>query len=144
MTNSNFENVQGKKDFRANNNYEKSNSKAKYGGNRESGGFRIRLSENEMKAVRAIQENFKLKSTVAVLGFSVRTLSEIIKDKELKDLVSKYAQNNKNPSSRFNNSNNNEIIKNKVIDPLARPIKSQPIEKNTAEENNITTKNINE
>ena len=66
MTNSNFENVQGKKDFRANNNYERSNIRNKFGGNKESGGFRIRLSDNEMKAVKAIQENFQLKSTVAV------------------------------------------------------------------------------
>ena len=48
---------------------------------RDGGGFRIRLSDNEMKAVKSIQEKFQLRSTVAVLGFSVRTLSEMIKDK---------------------------------------------------------------
>ena len=37
-------------------------------GNREGGGFRIRLSDNEMRAVRALQEAFNLRSTVAVLG----------------------------------------------------------------------------
>ena len=100
MTNSNFGNVQGKKDFRANNNYEKSNTRRNFGSNKESGGFRIRLSDNEMKAARTIQENFQLKSTVAVLGFSVRTLSELLKDENLKNVISKYAQNNKNASSR--------------------------------------------
>ncbi len=128
MTNSNFENVQGKQDFRANNNYVKSNPRGQFNGNRESGGFRIRLSENEMKAVRAIQENFQLKSTVAVLGFSVRTLSELIQDKELKDLVSKYAQNNKKTSNRFNSKNNNESVKDKAPDPFARPTKAKPPE----------------
>jgi hypothetical protein len=37
-------------------------------GNREPGGFRIRLSDNEMRAARAIQESFGLRSTVAALG----------------------------------------------------------------------------
>ena len=35
-------------------------------GNREGGGFRIRLSENEMRSARALQEAFNLRSTVAV------------------------------------------------------------------------------
>ena len=139
MANSKFEPIQGKKDFRSNNNYERSNSRGKYGGNRESGGFRIRLSENEMKAVRAIQENFQLKSTVAVLGFSVRTLSELIKEKEIKDKVSKYEQNNKKSTNRYSSSNKNETIKNKVPDPFARPNKSQ-----RTEEDNLKVKDIDE
>ena len=35
------------------------------GGNREPGGFRIRLSDNEMRAARTVQETFQLRSTVA-------------------------------------------------------------------------------
>ena len=139
MTNSNFENVQGKKDFRANNNYERSNIRNKFGGNKESGGFRIRLSDNEMKAVKAIQENFQLKSTVAVLGFSVRTLSELIKDGDLKEKITKYAQINKNTSNRFNPSKNNEETKNKTPDPFARPSKAKPVE-----DNDPKLKDINE
>ncbi|MBM5809255.1 MAG: hypothetical protein FJ051_05460, partial [Cyanobacteria bacterium M_surface_9_m1_291] len=33
-------------------------------GAREPGGFRIRLSDNEMRAARALQEAFRLRSTV--------------------------------------------------------------------------------
>ena len=135
MTNTNFGNVQGKKGFRANNNYEKSNTNRNFGNNKESGGFRIRLSDNEMKAARTIQENFQLKSTVAVLGFSVRTLSELLKDENLKNVISKYAQNNKNASSRNYESNRNESITNKAPDPFARPSKSQAIETNKIKAN---------
>ncbi len=139
MTNSNFENVQGKKDFRANNNYERSSIRSKFGGKKESGGFRIRLSDNEMKAVKAIQENFQLKSTVAVLGFSVRTLSELIKDSDLKEKITKNAQINKNTSNRFNPSKNNEETKNKTPDPFARPSKAK-----SEENNDPKIKDINE
>ena len=81
MTNSNYENSQGQKNFR---NTDNNNFRNRYGGKRETGGFRIRLSDNEMKSVKNIQEIFQLKSTVAVLGFSVRTLSELIKNENLK------------------------------------------------------------
>ncbi len=57
------------------------------GGNRDSGGFRIRLSDNEMRAARSIQEAFRLRSTVAVLGFSVRTLGQLLEDGKLDALV---------------------------------------------------------
>ena len=130
MTNSNFENVQVKKDVRATNNYDRSNNRGKFGGNKVSSGFRIRLSDNEIKAARTIQENFQLKSIVAVLGFSVRTLSELIKDNDLKELVSKYSQNNKNTSHRFRTTNKNETINDKRPDPFERPSISKPIEVN--------------
>ena len=52
------------------------------GGNREGGGFRIRLSENEMRSARALQEAFNLRSTVAVLGFALRTLGQMLADLE--------------------------------------------------------------
>lgn len=57
------------------------------GGNRELGGFRIRLSDNEMQAARALQEAFGLRSTVAVLGFSLRTLAQQLEAGQLDDLV---------------------------------------------------------
>jgi len=56
-------------------------------GNRDAGGFRIRLSDNEMRATRALQEAFNLRSTVAVLGFAVRTLGQMLEDGELETLV---------------------------------------------------------
>ena len=80
MSNSNFSNNPGQENYRGRSNNERSNFRDRSGGRRDGGGFRIRLSDNEMKAVKSIQETFQLRSTVAVLGFSVRTLSEMIKD----------------------------------------------------------------
>jgi hypothetical protein len=57
------------------------------GGNREPGGFRIRLSDNEMRAARAVQEAFQLRSTVAALGFSIRTVAQMLEDGQLDALV---------------------------------------------------------
>ena len=57
------------------------------GGNREGGGFRIRLSDNEMRSVRALQEAFNLRSTVAVLGFAVRSLAQMLEDGQLDALI---------------------------------------------------------
>ena len=56
-------------------------------GNREGGGFRIRLSDNEMRSVRALQEAFNLRSTVAVLGFAVRSLGQMLEDGQLDALI---------------------------------------------------------
>ena len=57
------------------------------GGNREAGGFRIRLSDNEMRAARAVQEAFGLRSTVAALGLSIRTVAQLIEEGKLDELV---------------------------------------------------------
>ena len=57
------------------------------GGGREGGGFRIRLSDNEMQASLALQEAFGLRSTVAVLGFSLRTLAQQLEQGQLNDLI---------------------------------------------------------
>ena len=57
------------------------------GGGREGGGFRIRLSDNEMRSARALQEAFKLRSTVAVLGFAVRSLGQMLEDGQLDALI---------------------------------------------------------
>ena len=55
-------------------------SRGNRGGGREGGGFRIRLSDNEMRSARALQEAFNLRSTVAVLGFAVRSLGQMLED----------------------------------------------------------------
>jgi hypothetical protein len=60
---------------------------ARAGGTREPGGFRIRLSDNEMRSARALQEAFRLRSTVAVLGFCVRTLGQMLEEGKLDELV---------------------------------------------------------
>jgi hypothetical protein len=56
-------------------------------GPREPGGLRIRLSDNEMKAARALQEAFGLRSPVAVLGFALRTLAQQLEAGQLDALV---------------------------------------------------------
>ena len=57
------------------------------GDNREPGGFRIRLSDNEMQAARSLQEALGLRSTVAVLGFALRTLAQQLEAGQLDELV---------------------------------------------------------
>ena len=64
-------------------------------GGREGGGFRIRLSDNEMRAARSIQEAFNLRSTVAVLGFAIRTLGQMLEEGKLEALVTQYKEQNK-------------------------------------------------
>lgn len=56
-------------------------------GGRDSGGFRIRLSDNEMQAARALQEAFGLRSTVAVLGFSLRAMAQQLEQGQLDELI---------------------------------------------------------
>ena len=133
MSNSNYENVQSQKNYR-------SNFKGKYGGGRDSGGFRIRLSDNEMNSVKSIQENFQLKSTVAVLGFSVRTLSEMIKDESLKEIIKKYAQNSKNNSTPNQNNSPNSRAQSSPPDPFARPVKNEKIDTNNEQNDNLDEK----
>ena len=62
-------------------------SRGNRGGGREGGGFRIRLSDNEMRSARALQEAFNLRSTVAVLGFAVRSLGQMLEDGQLDTLI---------------------------------------------------------
>ena len=57
------------------------------GGQRDTGGFRIRLSDNELQAAGALQEAFGLRSTVAVLGFALRTLAQQLEAGQLDELV---------------------------------------------------------
>ena len=137
MSNSNYDNVAGQENFRNRSTFDRSNFKDRSGGRREGGGFRIRLSDNEMKAVKSIQEAFQLRSTIAVLGFSVRTLSEMIKDENLTESIAKYAKNNKN-SSPIRQSQTPEGNKAKTTpDPFARPVKNssnEEIQSNKVEE----------
>ena len=128
MSNSNYDNISGQEKYRGRGNNDRSNFRNRSGGNREGGGFRIRLSDNEMRAVKSIQETFQLKSTVAVLGFSVRTLSEMLEDKDLIESITKIAKNNKSSSSPNKAANYENKIKNEVPDPFARPVKNPTIE----------------
>ena len=128
MSNSNFSNNPGQENYRGRSNNERSNFRDRSGGRRDGGGFRIRLSDNEMKAVKSIQETFQLRSTVAVLGFSVRTLSEMIKDEKLIESIKEYAKNNKNSSPSRQSQNSYEEKTKTASDPFARPVKSTSTE----------------
>ena len=128
MSNSNYGNNSGQENYRSRSENNRPNFRNRSGGNREGGGFRIRLSDNEMIAVRSIQQAFQLKSTVAVLGFSVRTLSEMIEDKDLMESITKFAKNNKNTSSPMKAEVSENKSKNLKPDPFARPVKNTPSE----------------
>ena len=124
MSNSNFSNNPRQDNYRGSSNNERSNFRDRTSGRRDGGGFRIRLSDNEMKAVKSIQETFQLRSTVAVLGFAVRTLSAMIKDEKLIESITEYAKNNKNssPNRQIQNPHDKKI--KTAPDPFARPVKS--------------------
>ena len=124
MSNSNYGNNPGQENYRSRSNNDRSNFINRSGGKRDGGGFRIRLSDNEMRAVKSIQNTFQLKSTVAVLGFSVRTLSEMIEDKELMETIAKFAKNNKNSSSTYKSATSENKSKKLAPDPFARPVKN--------------------
>ncbi|MEB3158926.1 MAG: hypothetical protein VKK03_05630 [Synechococcus sp.] len=99
-------------------------------GNREGGGFRIRLSDNEMRSARALQEAFNLRSTVAVLGFAVRSLGQMLEDGQLDALVEQ--QRSQAPRSGGRRSegggrtaSRSEAPRGNRPDPFARPSKPQ-------------------
>ena len=110
-------------------------------GNREGGGFRIRLSENEMRSARALQEAFNLRSTVAVLGFALRTLGQMLEDGQLDELIEQ--QRNQAPRGRREgggrdgggrdgggrgrrSDDDRQAGRGSRPDPFARPAKPQP------------------
>ena len=109
-------------------------------GSREGGGFRIRLSDNEMRSARALQEAFNLRSTVAVLGFALRTLGQMLEDGQLDELVEQ--QRSQAPKGgrreggrdgggrgrRFNDDRQGGGGRGSRPDPFARPAKPQPAE----------------
>ena len=135
MANSNFSNNPGQENYRGRSNNERSNFRDRSGGRRDGGGgFRIRLSDNEMKAVKSIQDAFQLRSTVAVLGFSVRTLSEMIKDEKLIESITEYAKNNKNSSPNRQSQIPYEKKTKTTPDPFARPVKNSSTEENQSSE----------
>ena len=134
MSNSGFEQNQFQRSNRNNFENNRSNSRNRFGGNKENSGFRIRLSENEMQAAKVIQEKFQLKSTVAVLGFAVRTLSDLVKNEELKDTLNKYVIESKRFSSNSKLKVSESEEKASSPDPFARPVRDQT-PKSTPKEN---------
>ena len=99
------------------------------GGNRDAGGFRIRLSDNEMSAAKALQDAFNLRSPVAVLGFAVRTLGQMLADGQLTELIEQ--QRSQAPSggrrdSRNRRSDDDRGSRGSKPNPFARPSKPKP------------------
>ena len=101
--------------------------------NREAGGFRIRLSDNEMKSARSLQEAFNLRSTVAVLGFALRTLGQMLEEGKLDELITQQRSemprggNRREDSSRKGriDGDNNRSNRGPKPNPFARPAKPQ-------------------
>ena len=100
-------------------------------GSREGGGFRIRLSDNEMRSARALQEAFNLRSTVAVLGFALRTLGQMLEDGQLTELIEQ--QRNQAPRGRRDGGGRGRRFdddrqggRGSRPDPFARPSKPEP------------------
>ena len=118
------------------------------GGNREGGGFRIRLSENEMRSARALQEAFNLRSTVAVLGFALRTLGQMLEDGQLGELIEQ--QRNQAPRGRREGGGRDGGGRGRRLDdvrqggrgsrpdPFARPSKPQPEPEPTPEPEQVS------
>ena len=106
------------------------------GGGREGGGFRIRLSDNEMRSARALQEAFNLRSTVAVLGFAVRSLGQMLEDGQLDALIEQQRNQparggrrdgvGRDGGGRGRRSDDERGGRGSRPNPFARPAKPQP------------------
>ena len=112
-------------------------------GGREGGGFRIRLSDNEMRAARSLQEAFNLRSTVAVLGFAIRTLAQMLEEGKLEALINQsrsqgtHHREEPRQGSRKNRSEGEKQSFNRGTpkpNPFARPEKPQPIQSEKVED----------
>ncbi len=102
-------------------------------GPKEPGGLRIRLSDNEMKAARALQEAFGLRSPVAVLGFALRTLAQQLEAGQLDALVAQQRSEGAGRSrprgeegtgerrERGDRGDRGGQVRQVRVDPFARP-----------------------
>jgi len=107
-------------------------------GGREGGGFRIRLSDNEMRAARSLQETFNLRSTVAVLGFAIRTLAQMLEEGKLDELIAQTRSQSTQVATRkeevrqggrrntINREGQDANRGGSKPNPFARPEKPQP------------------
>ena len=121
-------------------------------GGREGGGFRIRLSDNEMRSARALQEAFNLRSTVAVLGFAVRSLGQMLEDGQLDELVAQHRsqaprggrRGEGGRGRRFDDDRQGGGGRGSRPDPFARPAKPQPQEPDEVTEAAVTEAAVTE
>ena len=93
---------------------------------REQGSLRIRLSDNELRAAQLIQERFQLRSTVAALGFCLRTMAQMVEQGQLSEdiLVAQLPQHT-DPSRHDSGQQPKHQEPAVRPDPLARPAKQQ-------------------
>ena len=108
-------------------------------GPREGGGFRIRLSDNEMRAARAVQEAFGVRSTVAALGLSLRTVAQLIEEGRIDDIVAqqKASAGSRGRGERVDRSGERNERPGNRPNPFARPAKQAaavPEEETVSEE----------
>ena len=138
-------NQSGGGDFQNQRQNGRNNFRGGRGPNNREGGFRIRLSDNEMRAARSLQEAFNLRSTVAVLGFAVRTLAQMLEDGSLENLVNEYRSQapanvqRKGGGNRGNYNGENNNAANAKPNPFARPekpVKEQEVA-DTDQANNV-------
>ena len=111
-------------------------SRGNRGGGREGGGFRIRLSDNEMRSARALQEAFNLRSTVAVLGFAIRSLGQMLEDGQLDALIEQQRNQparggrrdggGRDGGGRGRRFDDERSSRGSRPNPFARPSKPQP------------------
>ena len=111
-------------------------SRGNRGGGREGGGFRIRLSDNEMRSARALQEAFNLRSTVAVMGFAIRSLGKMLEDGQLDALIEQQRNQparggrrdggGRDGGGRGRRFDDERSSRGSRPNPFARPSKPQP------------------
>ena len=95
---------------------------------REQGSLRIRLSDNELRAAQLIQERFQLRSTVAALGFCLRTMAQMVEQGQIgneEDLATQLPQHT-GPGRRGARQRQKNQAPAVRPDPLARPVKQGP------------------
>ena len=90
-----------------------------------------------MRSARALQEAFQLRSTVAVLGFALRTLGQMLEDGQLDELVASERSKAPNGGRRReegaqrtrsdrSHRDRQQMHRGARPDPFARPAKPQP------------------
>ena len=99
--------------------------RSRQGGQRDgAGGFRIRLSDNELQAARTLQEAFQLRSTVAVLGFSLRTMADLLEQGALDEVISQQKRSGGGrPPRGERRGGDGQGQRNARPNPFARPSK---------------------
>ena len=94
---------------------------------REQGSLRIRLSDNELRAARLIQERFQLRSTVAALGFCLRTMAQLVEQGQLsEDNLATQLPQHTGPVRRDGRQQPKNQAPAIRPDPLARPARQEP------------------